>query len=174
MGECCSSCFVKRGKEVRFYIPPSDDWSDTTEPKVIDINDEKVTSGHNPFRKDKRSIMQDKVSWTKISEAATPTNGKSVRVHSQEDSKKSSSTELGLILPKKRIISGAFSTEDNKMEIINEDEEKMDTLFPESKTNQQKKGQHLKSDIEFIHQMLYSSDSSDSFEYYQEERPNML
>merc|ERR1719233_2285133 len=183
--------FWERGKKVRFHIPEgldNDPLGYTHEPQHIDTDDAKGTFDPKRFLQDERSSNQeDKVSETKISEAATLTNGKSESVHPLEDRKKSSSSELEHMLERKdtndlvsfvlnkKFMPGPPNAEANEREIIIDDElikeEEIDTSPPELKSNEHEKGRHIKTDSEFIHEMLYSSDSSDSFE---KERTNML
>jgi len=192
MGDGCSVCYGVRDKEAKLYSPirfDNDECEYTPEPKSICTDDEKVTLDPKRFIKDERSNnLEDKVSETKISETATPANGKSKHVHFLEDDKKSSSSELqrkdtnvlvSFALQKDNFIPSSLYSEVNERKMIIEDEdepeEKLDTLPPVSKSNDPKKGPHIKTDDELIHQMLYSSDSSDSFDcHYEEKNANRL
>jgi len=194
MGDLCSVCFGTRDQEAKFYTTEyldSNEWGDTREPNNIGNDDEKSTFDPKRDIKDERSYnLEDKVSESKISMAATPTKEKSECVYTPEDSKKSSS-ELENMLERKDtdelvslalqndyFVPGPKSAEANEKKMFIEDdlkyEEKLDTLLPESKSNRPKTERHIQNDRELIEQMLNSSDSPDSFACLQEESINRL
>jgi len=187
MGDSCSVCFGTRDKEATLYTTDLLDINNisecTPEPKNIGTDDDKANFDPKRVTKDERSYnLEDKVSETKNSRAATLSTGRSECVHPLEDSKKTSSSEVQDMLERKdtdELVSFALEkenfvpgplrveTKERKRKVIIKDElkreAKMDTLLPVS---------HIKTDSEFIHEMLYSSDSSDSFGCYQEESKN--
>jgi len=194
MGDGFSACFGTRDKVPRLHTTDFlDNKSEyTPEPKTIDTDNKKVTFDPKCVTKDERSYnLEDKVSETKNSRAATLLNGRFECDHPLEDSKKSSTSELQDMLERKdtnELVSFALQNENfvpgpqyaeaNQRKMIIEDElkyeEKIVTLLPESKSDQPQKGRHIKTDSELIHQMLYSSESSDSFECCQDESKNRL
>jgi len=160
MGGCCSTCFGERPKEVKFPIQQSDDDESVYTPesvKNIDI----FHSENDPKRflqKQSSNNQEDKLSDTKVSVEATLTNGKSASVHASEDSKKSSSSEhtnvfVGAALESEIFMPGLINADTSEIETI-----EIEIIEPNSNQHE------IKTDMELIHQMLYSSDSSDSFE----------
>jgi len=201
MGDSCSVCFGTRREEAKLYttdLLDNNNSESTPEPKYIATDDEKVTSNPKRVTKDERSFnLEDKVSDTKNSREATLPNGTSECV--LEDSKKSSSESQNTLERKdtNELVNFAlqipvpqYSGANERKEIIEDEQKygpKMDTLLPKPNSDQPKmgrhiktepktakKGLHIKTDSELIHQMLYSSDSSDSFGCHQEESKNRL